>query len=346
MPGTVAWNWSSAGVTRDCEYPGHDSVRNAGHPGRRHGSGITWPVTASREFDLEFLLKQRVPQAWAAMEPLFQARRLRQARRSCKVRDRDQDRLFDRVQRACLFVGQPRSGHSVLGALLNAHRNILISHNLDVLHYLRAGFDREELFHLILERERWLGKRGRRIGGYVYDLPGQWLGYHDELRVIGDKRAGSTSQHLSADPDLLKRFADRLGMPVIVIHHLRNPWDNISSLWTRADIRRGRSMPELVRWYFEMLEGALAAAARPQESVRVVRTYHEDMVRDPSMVLSPVLDALGVSGSPEYLDACRRFVHPGIRRTRDTAPWTDRLIEQVDERRRMFPPMARYSWDD
>lgn len=27
MPGTVAWNWSSAEVTRDREYPGHDSVR-------------------------------------------------------------------------------------------------------------------------------------------------------------------------------------------------------------------------------------------------------------------------------------------------------------------------------
>ena len=50
--------------------------------------------------------------------------------------------LFDRVRRFCLFVGQSRSGHGVLGALLNARQQAVVSHNLDALDYLAAGVGR------------------------------------------------------------------------------------------------------------------------------------------------------------------------------------------------------------
>jgi hypothetical protein len=46
-------------------------------------------------------------------------------------------KLFDQVQSYCMFVGHPRSGHTLIGALLDAHPHIVIAHELNALRYVR-----------------------------------------------------------------------------------------------------------------------------------------------------------------------------------------------------------------
>ena len=53
---------------------------------------------------------------------------------------------FDRVERFCLFVGYPRSGHSIVGAVLNAHRDAVISHELDAPPLVLGGCTRDDLY--------------------------------------------------------------------------------------------------------------------------------------------------------------------------------------------------------
>lgn len=292
--------------------------------------------------DLENLLKRRAPRLWSRVEGLFTAGHLRAARRRCRARDPAEGALFAGVRQFLLFVGQPRSGHSALGALLNAHPAMLVSHNLDVLSYLQAGFSRDELFHLILERERWLAARGRQIGGWSYAVPGLAQGRHDNLVVVGDKRAGHTSRQLGQHPELLSRLADALGLPVLVIQYVRDPWDNISSIWLREDIRRGRSLEEIADWYFGMFTAATAAARSADPRLRFVQIHHEDLLRDPGGVLVPLLGMLDVSAGDDYLRACRAFLHPAPRSSRAAAPWTPALVASVAARAAGFAALARY----
>ena len=63
-------------------------------------------------------------------------------------------RLFARVESLCLFIGYPRSGHSLIGALLDAHPNAIIADELDALKYVHAGFRRNQLFYLLLRGSR------------------------------------------------------------------------------------------------------------------------------------------------------------------------------------------------
>ena len=44
---------------------------------------------------------------------------------------------LDEVERVCLFIGHPRSGHSLVGAMLDAHPDLCIAHELDMLAFLR-----------------------------------------------------------------------------------------------------------------------------------------------------------------------------------------------------------------
>ena len=268
--------------------------------------------------------------------------------RACEVRARatgEELNRFGNINRFCLFVGQSRSGHSVLGTLLNAHRQAVISHNLDALAYLDAGVGREDLFLLILERDRWLGARQRRIGGHSYDIPGLWLGAHDEIRVIGDKRAGATSRHLGRDPGLLAALPDMVGCEVSVIHHLRDPLDNISSIWSRRTLGVERSLAEAADHYFEMLDGAVRGIAAAGPDVRWIRTYHEDLIRDPRSVLVPALELLHLPADEYFLEKCENFVHREPRRTHRDAPWSAALRRYVAARLAAYPFMDRYPID-
>jgi 8-oxo-dGTP pyrophosphatase MutT (NUDIX family) len=253
---------------------------------------------------------------------------------------------FVGLRRFCLFVGQSRSGHSVVGTLLNAHRHAVIAHGIDVLDFLRAGVGREDLLLLLLARDRWLGERSRRIGGYSYDIPGLWLGHHDAMEIIGDKRAGATSRHLAEDPGLLRRLAEELGLPLLLIHHVRNPWDNISSIWSRKTLGTERSLPETIEHYFEMVEGAIAGIDALPPGSGWTRTYHEALIADPRGVLRGLCDLLGLEADDAYLDACAGFVHTSPRRTRFDAPWTPALIDEVTERARGFDFLAGYGFND
>jgi hypothetical protein len=94
---------------------------------------------------------------------------------------------FRAVRSYCIFIGYPRSGHSLVGSLLDAHPNIVIAHELDALKYMNAGFSRGQILNLIVDRSRIFTKQGRVWTGYSYRVPGQWQGNHRDLRVIGDK---------------------------------------------------------------------------------------------------------------------------------------------------------------
>jgi len=115
---------------------------------------------------------------------------LRATRAFMQVRHR---RDFESVRRFVMFAGYPRSGHSIVGACLDAHRHAVIAHELDAAHIVLAGRSRSELFARALERAREFERGGSR-GAYDYRVPHQWQGRLQELRVIGDKRGGGLTR--------------------------------------------------------------------------------------------------------------------------------------------------------
>ena len=150
---------------------------------------------------------------------------------------------FDEVSAFCLFVGYPRSGHSLLGALLNAHRHAVIAHELQAPQLVLAGCDRETLYARIL-RAAWFDLRGN-TSNYAYQVPNQWQGRFEHLRVVGDKRGGSAALAIGEHPNLLNRLRVMVGVRLRLIHVVRNPFDNIAaiSLWHRLRNRGRRSGP-------------------------------------------------------------------------------------------------------
>lgn len=245
---------------------------------------------------------------------------------------------FSGVRSYLMFVGYPRSGHSLVGALLDAHPNVLVAHELDALPYVDAGFRQRQLFALLVERARErVGERGVESSGYSYRVPGQWQGRWQRLDVIGDKKGGRSTTRLREDPGLLDRLAAAVRVPVKVVHVVRNPYDNIATMH--------RWMDRPLDWVTD-LYGDLA------ETVAEVRhhlgpgQFHEmhldDLVTDPAGQLKELCGFVEVQADPTYLDACAGILFDSPRRTGDTVEWTQPALDRV---RRMIadrPWLARY----
>ena len=137
---------------------------------------------------------------------------------------------FDNIETYCMFIGYPRSGHSIVGSLLDAHDRIIIAHELNALKFIEAGCEYRELYWLLLFNSQQFAQFGRTWGDYQYEVPGQWQGRFSDLRVIGDKKGGTSSMLIGRRPGMLLQLEKTVPHPVRFIHVVRNPYDNIATL--------------------------------------------------------------------------------------------------------------------
>lgn len=240
-----------------------------------------------------------------------------------------------------MFLGYPRSGHTLIGSLLNAHPDVVIAHELNALRYVQWGFDRDRILALLLRRDRDFGRLGRCWSGYDYSVPGLWQGRWRELKVLGDKRGGATTRLLHRRPWLLDKLRERIRLPLRVFHHVRNPFDNIA----RMAAVSGATLDYAIERYFRNVDWACETMARLDRS-ELMHVYHERIVAEPRETLARLLAHLGVEADPGYLETCAGHVLANPRRSRDRFEWPDTTVEDVHRRIDRYPHLAGYRFID
>jgi hypothetical protein len=250
---------------------------------------------------------------------------------------------FESVRTFVLFVGQPRTGHSLVGALLDAHPNALIAHELDALKYIAVGYDRRRLYALLVRKEQKRIAQGHVSGsGYGYAVPGQWQGRYQRMEMIGDKKGGRSTMRLGDDIGLLGRLEDTVGVEVRTIRVVRNPYDVIATMHRRAPKRGFASLVDLFFALEETVE-----VVRDQVGPRRFHELHlDDLIADPTGSMRGLCHFLDLSAPADYLDACRRVVFDAPSRTRDRAPWTPELLRRVAAASAEHAALTRYHFDD
>jgi hypothetical protein len=246
---------------------------------------------------------------------------------------------FDRVERFCLFVGYPRSGHSLLGALVNAHPDAVISHELNAAPLIVSGVARDEIYARILARAAWFNLRGN-TSNYSYQVANQWQGRFRSLRVVGDKRGGAVTRCLAEHPDLLDRTRALVGVPLRLVHVVRNPFDNIAaiSIWNEL------SLADSIDFYFDHCRttARLGDLCRPGE---LLTLRHEEVVRSPAAYLEELCRFLGLETDVGYVDDCRRIVFGAPTYTRQKIAWSASLVCEVERRARAHRFLDGYEFD-
>jgi hypothetical protein len=238
------------------------------------------------------------------------------------------------------FIGYPRSGHSLVGSLLDAHPDIVIAHELDALERIERSCEKLALWSAILENSRALAATGRQWEEYSYGVPGQWNGRFRDLRVLGDKKGGRSTLRLGERPELLEALRRTVQVRCQFIHVIRNPYDNISTI----SRRRGTELAEAIDDYFGRCEivGRIRAQLSPPDWYDL---QHEELVANPAEELTKLCRFLEQRCDPQYLLDCSRIVFAFAHRSRHEAPWTPELISRVLERLARFNFLQGYTFD-
>jgi hypothetical protein len=272
-------------------------------------------------------------------------RNRRDHRRARKLLEKDPG-LFDEVRTYCFFLGYPRSGHSLVGSLLDAHPHTAIAHEQDALKYIDKGYERRELFAILLQNAERIGRKGRQQTGYSYQVPGQYQGEWSKLQVIGDKRGGNSSRWLRDKPELLGKLRETLSEEMRVIHISRNPFDNIATMAYRHAKGRPERMTEAVlrqeKEHYLSLARSVERSRKELEEDEFFHLSNEELLADPSTHLPRMLSFLGLEPFEDHLEACKSILYDSPSRSRERFHWPKDLVEEIEASLEELPLLAGY----
>lgn len=270
-----------------------------------------------------------------------------------------------------IFVGFARSGHSIVGTLMDAHPDMVIAHEYNVLKNIKRELrgNTLTLFNNLYRNSysnAMAGWRSRKKSekGYNLSMTRQsWQGRVHTLRVIGDKAAGMAAQQHHSDPTkcaYLVKGMKAQGISVKAIRVLRNPYDIISTRTlykglTNRQVFLTKSSPEYSKQHHPMISdtdisrffelashvnGMIADCQLP-----VLNVHLSDLVSQPRAVMKEICNAMGVECPAAYLDSCAGKVFKTLSKTRNLVKWQQKKIDVVAQKMTRFSEFSRYSYD-
>jgi len=246
---------------------------------------------------------------------------------------------WDGIRTFCLFVGYGRSGHSAVGAVLDAHPNAAVSHELNAVKRFFDGVPRDTLFDEIFARAQQQAREGRhatRAGGgiYTHNIPGQAKADASCLTVIGDKKgAGTAWQFARHGLDQIDNFRTYIGVPVRILHVIRNPFDIVA-----AGMALGRDN-------FSSTVDVVARLRQGCGAAEWCDIYHEDLIARPAEELARTLSFLGLPVDAEHLSRSSAYLYREPRRRRYEIEWPEGARAKVEELIARHEFLGRYRWD-
>ena len=244
-----------------------------------------------------------------------------------------------------LFVGHPRSGHTLISAMLDAHRNVVLGNEVDVLKHVLLGTPRCYLYEQLIRSAEAFTEAGSTWQGYSYAIPGQWQGCYETLRVLGDKQAAATIRKYGGQPDILIKLRQLVGSGIKIkfIHMIRNPFDNIATIWRRqspAILTLGQCADD----HFGRLAAIMRLKYRiPNEDIFDIRL--EDLIKKPVESLAALCGFIGVDCPQDYLRDCASIVLDSPRKSSHDAYWPPEMVSSIQQRIGEYPFLNGYSFE-
>ena len=279
------------------------------------------------------------------------------------------------VNRLVLFIGYPRSAHSIIGSMMDAHPNMVIAHEHRLLEeciiYKRMSslLNKTALFNQLYrnsytnaqDRSGWRSEERDSRKGYNLYIPHTWQGIFRKLEVIGDKSGGYLSaqfgRHFNKSKLCLRLLQEVVEVPVVMIHVVRNPFDMIATgaLYRYAhesDIRKlqltGKKVklePQKLKYYTKLIFWFAETIMKVSKLVEVVTIHSEDLIQHPQAVILQYCEVLNVSCPQDYVEACSGKVFSHISRSRDQVVWEQELVQYIEQRMKMIPFFSHYQFN-
>lgn len=199
------------------------------------------------------------------------------------------------------FIGEGRSGHTVIAAILDAHPNIRISEEQKWLtKWLRGErLTREVIFKGV--HECGMGRERMK-----YKIPNSsQLMYSSPLLVMGDKCGWGATLEVKKrghPPTLLSDFSKHLKRPIKLLHTIRNPFDNLASWYVSPKYKRLYPDPDVrIRFCMRRYARFYKSADRVIQENDTYHVANEELIASPINTISGIFEWLGVPVTPDQI---------------------------------------------
>lgn len=226
------------------------------------------------------------------------------------------------------FVGEGRSGHTIISAILGSHPHGRIAEEQKLIsRWYRAGWPKDQIFNTVLSSG--MGKE-RKTKGFDEQMV---LSHKEPLLYVGDKcgwDAVNEYMKRGAPQDILAQFGTFMQMDIKVIVSLRNPFDNISS-WVSSP-KYQRIYPDKDYLWKKMAKRYRRFHRHAEEIMKGQDCFiwhNEEAILHPVETIRRLSDWLELPRNEKWVEYCasRMFKKPNDRRNQ--IEWPDKYVQQT-----------------
>lgn len=249
--------------------------------------------------------------------------------------------MFKDLKHYCLINGCRKTGHTLVGCILDAHPNMMFCNQHVRTHELK-GIGQDNFFKSIYDKSVEIGGMAKN-GRYYVD--GYYQGtYKDKLSVIGATDIDHIGRNTGNDPDFIYDIIEKIVIPIKVLIILRNPFDVIATKF--KDKRNSLDVyTETDRIFRRMLGVQRTIDAFPEEDIYIL--YQEYLIEKPKECIKEMLKHLEVDWDKGYLKACQNIIYENPHKTRyerNKRFWVDGSIEYVQKEIDKYEFLSGYTY--
>ena len=277
--------------------------------------------------------------------------------------------VINRIKYFVFFIGHARSGHSIVGAILDGHPHVVIAHEEDLFHKMVDEYKhlvKTQIFNVLWRNSKAAATEELQLNkkGYNLFINNSYQGaYQSHIDIIGDKRGGMTADMIAKDRDTWESVFHRLktviGLPMKVFHVIRNPYDNIATIILIKSQTTFHLMlkemklsnetyscdPQLVddeiNDYFLLHQGIEDVIIK--HKLDVIEVHGQDLISNSRKAISDMCDFLGVTCDSHFLKMSSDKVFMEESEMRYKLNWRHDQIRKIKENVKKFSNLQRYA---
>ena len=253
-------------------------------------------------------------------------------------------KLLSSLQYFCMFIGYPYSGHSLVGSIIDAHPNAVISHELHAGRLVKRGVPKDKIFSMIILNSINYARQGRTWNQHSYLIPGEWNGRFTAIKVIGDKKGGTNSKFFTRKSDMLHVIDSALGLPVKYVHVMRNPYDMMSTLYRLTS----NPAPDRMKYAIGQIIKQIKRVEKLRQQISPENwfdLYHEQLLSSPAETIEALFQFFNIETPGGFTENCEKILFKKPHESRYDIPWRDSDIEFLTRELSQFSRFSSYSFD-
>ena len=282
---------------------------------------------------------------------------------------------IEQIKTFVFFLGHARSGHSIVGSILDAHPHVILAHEANLFQTLDADLSSEKPQYnnkSMILNALWKNsfdsstsglrtEEGRALRkGYTLAIDGLYQGtFVPPIKVIGDKCGGHTTMFFRSDPlkweQVFFKLKSVLNIPIKVIHVIRNPYDNIATSviyqskgLNITEVKQRNSSREVndgvmrhcIKKYFVIFK--TIQKIKQKYNLSLLEVHGKDLIENPKTTILSMCSFLGLSCSDDYLEICSSKLFKNESKTRYKITWTENFLSAVQDSIMNYKSLKRY----